>query len=51
MDIQLILALILGLGAFLYILKKIIREFHHSEADPSCEDCEVNQSQDKWKKK
>ena len=47
MDIQLIIALIMGLGAFLYILKKIIRQFHYSEADPACEDCEVDQIHDK----
>ena len=43
MDIQIILAIILGIGACLYVLKRIGRQFHQSNAKPLCEKCDVEQ--------
>jgi len=39
MDIQLIISLLLGLIAFTYIGKKIIKQFTHTEKDPRCDNC------------
>ena len=46
MDIQLILSIIIGLGACFYILKKISRQFHQPDKDPLCEECDISQEQD-----
>ena len=43
MDIQLILTISLGIGACLYVLKRIGRQFHQSNAEPLCEECDVEQ--------
>ncbi len=44
MDYQLIFAVIIGLLALLYILRKFIRQTTHIEKDPKCEDCPVPDS-------
>ncbi|MBC8256962.1 MAG: hypothetical protein H8E85_06595 [Candidatus Marinimicrobia bacterium] len=44
MDIQLIIAILLGIIAFIYLGKKIIKQFTHVEKDPKCEDCPVPES-------
>ena len=41
MDIQLIIALLLGLIAFIYIGKQMIKQFTQSEIDPKCDSCPV----------
>ena len=41
MDIQLIIALLLGLIAFIYIWKHIIKQFTQTEKDPKCDNCPV----------
>ena len=41
MNLQLIFTIILGLGACLYVLKKISRQFHQSHTDLLCEECDV----------
>ena len=43
MDIQIILTIILGFGACLYVLKRIGRQFHQSNAESLCEECDVEQ--------
>ncbi len=40
MDIQIILAIIIGLGACLYVLKKFSKQFYNTDAEPICEGCE-----------
>jgi len=42
MNIQLILVVILGLGACLYLLKKISIQFHQSDIDMKCAECELD---------
>ena len=41
MDIQLIIALLLGLIAFIYIGKQMIKQFTQTEKDPKCENCPI----------
>ena len=41
MDIQLIIALLLGLIAFIYIGKQMIKQFTQTEKDPKCDNCPV----------
>ena len=41
MDIQLIIALLLGLIAFIYIGKQMIKQFTQIEKDPKCDNCPV----------
>ena len=41
MDIQLIIALLLGLIAFIYIVKQMIKQFTQSEKDPKCDNCPI----------
>ena len=41
MDIQLIIALLLGLIAFIYIGKQMIKQFTQSEKDTKCDSCPV----------
>ena len=45
MDIQFILAIIVGLCACMYVLKKISRQFYRSDATPACEECKVDHRQ------
>ena len=42
MNIQLILAVVLGLGACLYLLKKIGIQFHQSDVDMKCAECDLD---------
>ena len=44
MDYQLIFAVVIGLLALLYILRRFIRHTTHIEKDPKCEDCPVPES-------
>ena len=41
MDIQLIIALLLGLIAFIYLGKQMIKQFIQTEIDPKCDNCSV----------
>ena len=41
MDIQLIIALLLGIIAFIYIGKQMIKQFTQTEQDPKCDNCPV----------
>jgi hypothetical protein len=41
MNIQLIIALLIGLAAFIYIGKQIIKQFTQTEKDPKCDNCPV----------
>ena len=41
MDIQLIIALLLGLIAFIYIGKQMIKQFTQTKKDPKCDNCPV----------
>ena len=41
MDVQLFLAIIIGVLAFLYLFNKFRRQFTQIEKDPKCEDCPV----------
>ena len=41
MDIQFITSLLLGLIAFVYIGKQIIKQFTETEKDPKCDNCPV----------
>jgi len=41
MDIQLIIALLLGLIAFIYIGKQMIKQFTQTEKDPKCDNCPI----------
>ena len=41
MDIQLILSLLLGFCACLYMIRKIIEKFHISDQKPQCEECSL----------
>ena len=41
MDYQLIFAVVIGLLALLYILRRLVRQTTHIEKDPKCEDCPV----------
>jgi len=44
MDIQLIIALLLSLIAFIYIGKQMIKQFTQTEKDPKCDNCPVPES-------
>ena len=41
MDIQLIIAILLGLIAFIYIVKQMIKQFTQTEKNPKCDNCPV----------
>ena len=41
MDYQLIFAVVIGVIALLYILRRLVRQTTHIEKDPKCEDCPV----------
>jgi len=38
---QNILAIIIGLAAFIYVIKIFIRQFSQSENNPKCENCPI----------
>ena len=44
MDYQLIFAVVIGMLALLYILRKLLRQTANIEKDPKCEDCPVPES-------
>ena len=44
MDYQLIFAVVIGMLALLYILRRLLRQATHIEKDPKCEDCPVSES-------
>ena len=44
MDIQIILSLILGLCACLYIVRRISEKFKQSDINPQCGECNVEES-------
>lgn len=39
MDIQLILTIMLGIAAAVYVIRKVVRQFSHVEKDPKCDNC------------
>ena len=41
MDMQLLLAIIIGVIALLYLFNRLKRQFTQIEKDPKCEDCPV----------
>ena len=41
MDYQLIFAVVIGMLALLYILRRLLRQTSHIEKDPKCEDCPI----------
>ena len=41
MDIQILLAMIIGVIALLYLFKRFKRQFTQIDKDPKCEDCPV----------
>ena len=41
MDIQLLVAIIIGVIALFYLYNKIKRQFSQIEKDPKCEECPV----------
>ena len=45
MDMQLLLAIIIGVIAFLYLFTKLRRQFSQIEKDPKCEDCPASDGQ------
>ena len=45
MDMQLLLAIIMGLIAFLYLFNRFKRQFIQIEKDPKCEDCPLPDEQ------
>ena len=45
MDIQFLLAIVIGAIALLYLWNKIKRQFNQIEKDPKCEDCPVPDEQ------
>ena len=47
MDYQLILAVVIGMLALLYILRRLLRQTTHIEKDPKCEDCPVPETEDR----
>ena len=51
MDIQLIIALLLGLIAFIYTGKRMINQFNQTEKDPKCDNCPVSDGIQKIGKK
>ena len=51
MDYQLVFAVVIGLLALLYILRRLIRQTTHIEKDPKCEDCPVPESRQEAEKR
>ena len=45
MDYQFVFAVVIGLLALLYVLRRLIRQTTHIEKDPKCEDCPVTDEQ------
>ena len=45
MDMQLLLAIIIGGIAFLYLFNRLKRQFTKIEKDPKCEDCPASDGQ------
>ena len=45
MDMQLLVAIIIGVIAFLYLFNRFKRQFTQIEKDPKCEDCPVPDGQ------
>ena len=41
MDMQLLVAIIIGVIAILYLGHRIKKQFSHIDKDPKCEDCPV----------
>ena len=44
MDIQLVIAILMGLIALFYIGRQMIKQFTQSEKDPKCDNCPVPES-------
>ena len=44
MDIQLIIAILLGLIALVYVGRQMIKQFTQTEKDPKCDNCPVPES-------
>ena len=44
MDIQLIIAILLGLIAFIYVGRQMIKQFTETEKGPKCDNCPVPES-------
>ena len=44
MDIQLIIAMLLGLIALIYVGRQMIKQFTHTEKNPKCDNCPVPES-------
>ena len=38
---QTVLAILIGIAAFLYVMKIFVKQFSRSEKDPKCENCPV----------
>ena len=51
MDYQFVFAVVIGLLALLYILRRLIRQTTHIEKDPKCEDCPVPESRQEAEKR
>jgi len=49
MDYQFVFAVVIGLLALQYILRRLIRQTTHIEKDPKCEDCPVPESRQEAK--
>jgi hypothetical protein len=47
---QTVLAILIGLVAFLYVLKIFVKQFSRSEKNPKCENCPVPELKRKQKK-
>ena len=47
MDIQLIIAIFLGLIALIYVGRQMIKQFTQTEKDPKCDNCPVPESRQK----
>ena len=45
MDMQLLVAIIIGVIAFLYLFNRFKRQFIQIEKDPKCEDCPLPDEQ------
>ena len=41
MDIQLIIAILLGLIALIYVGRQMIKQFTQTEKDPKCDNCPI----------
>ena len=51
MDVQLFLAIIIGVLAFLYLFKMFKKQFTQIEKDPKCDNCPIPDEQFKNDKK